>query len=78
MSERPMSGATTATGFDALSVPGPLVAALARDGITTPFPIQAAAVPDAMIGRDVLGRGRTGSGKTIAFALPIVARLAAE
>ncbi|HEX2705824.1 MAG TPA: DEAD/DEAH box helicase [Candidatus Lustribacter sp.] len=48
---------------------------LARDGITTPTPIQAATLPDSLAGRDVLGRGRTGSGKTYAFLLPIVARL---
>ena len=45
-------------------------------GITTPTPIQAATLPDSLAGRDVLGRGRTGSGKTYAFLLPIVARLA--
>ena len=42
------------------------------------FPIQAATLPDSLAGRDVLGRGRTGSGKTIAFALPIVSALAAS
>ena len=45
-------------------------------GITTPTPIQAATLPDSLAGRDVLGRGRTGSGKTYAFLLPLVARLA--
>jgi superfamily II DNA/RNA helicase len=44
--------------------------------VTTPFPIQAAALPDALAGRDVLGRGRTGSGKTIAFSIPLVTALA--
>jgi superfamily II DNA/RNA helicase len=53
------------------------VAALASGGITTPFPIQAATLPDAMAGRDILGRARTGSGKTLGFALPLAARLAA-
>ena len=42
---------------------------------TTPFPIQAATLPDSLAGRDVLGRGRTGSGKTYAFLLPMVTRL---
>jgi superfamily II DNA/RNA helicase len=51
------------------------VAALAGAGITTPFPIQAATLPDALAGRDILGRGRTGSGKTLGFALPLVAGL---
>ncbi|HET8559683.1 MAG TPA: DEAD/DEAH box helicase [Marmoricola sp.] len=48
---------------------------LAGLGIDSPTPIQAATLPDALAGRDVLGRGRTGSGKTYAFALPLVARL---
>ena len=62
--------------FSQLGVPKPLVAALARAGITEPFPIQTATLPDSLAGRDLLGRGRTGSGKTYAFALPILARLA--
>lgn len=61
--------------FSALGVPAPLVAVLAADGKTTPFPIQSDTLPDTLAGRDVLGRGKTGSGKTIAFALPLVARL---
>jgi superfamily II DNA/RNA helicase len=56
-------------------VPAPLTAALAEIGIDTPTPIQAATLPDSLAGRDVLGRGRTGSGKTYAFLLPLVARL---
>ena len=63
-----------ATSFAALGVPAPIAAALARSGITTPFPIQSATLPDALAGRDVLGRARTGSGKTIAFAVPPRAR----
>jgi len=63
--------------FADLGVPAPLVAALAAAGVHTPFPIQAATLPDALAGRDVLGRGRTGSGKTYAFVLPVLARLAA-
>ncbi|MBI1378217.1 MAG: DEAD/DEAH box helicase [Frankiales bacterium] len=65
-----------AAGFAALGVPATLVAALASEGITDPFPIQVATLPDSLGGRDVLGRGRTGSGKTLAFAVPLVARLA--
>ena len=61
--------------FSALGVPAPLVAALAADGKTSPFPIQVDTLPDTLAGRDVLGRGKTGSGKTLAFALPIAARL---
>jgi superfamily II DNA/RNA helicase len=70
--------ATPVPSFDALGVPAPLVRALAARGITSPFPIQAATLPDSLAGRDVLGRGRTGSGKTVAFALPTVAALVAS
>jgi superfamily II DNA/RNA helicase len=59
-------------------VPQALVAALATQGVTSPFPIQTATLPDALAGRDVLGRGRTGSGKTYAFVVPLLARLAAS
>jgi len=62
--------------FADLGVPAPLVAALAADGITSPRPIQAATLPDALAGRDILGRAQTGSGKTLGFSLPLVARLA--
>ena len=66
---------TQDNGFAASGLPPVLVERLARDGITTPFAIQAAAIPDALAGKDVLGRGRTGSGKTLAFGLPVLARL---
>jgi superfamily II DNA/RNA helicase len=62
--------------FASLGVPAEVAAALARTGITSPFPIQAITLPDALAGRDVLGRGRTGSGKTLAFSIPLVAALA--
>ena len=65
------------TTFTELGVPAVLDKALADLGIATPFPIQAATLPDSLAGRDVLGRGRTGSGKTYAFVLPVLARLAA-
>ncbi len=61
--------------FARLGVPTSLVAALEARGITSPTPIQEATLPDSLAGRDVLGRGRTGSGKTFAFLLPLVARL---
>jgi superfamily II DNA/RNA helicase len=64
------------TTFVSLGVPTALTRVLAEQGIETPFPIQTKTLPDTLAGRDVLGRGRTGSGKTIAFALPLVARLA--
>jgi superfamily II DNA/RNA helicase len=62
--------------FASLGVPAPIVAALANTGITTPFPVQAATLPDALAGRDVLGRAQTGSGKTLGFSIPLAARLA--
>ncbi len=62
-------------GFAALGLSQRLVERLARDGITTPFPIQTATIPDALAGKDVLGRGQTGSGKTLAFGLPALSRL---
>ncbi|MBU8821797.1 DEAD/DEAH box helicase [Mycolicibacterium goodii] len=64
--------------FADLGLPAELVSTLAANGVLTPFPIQAATLPDSLTGRDVLGRGRTGSGKTYAFLLPLVARLAAS
>ncbi|WP_265443962.1 DEAD/DEAH box helicase [Flexivirga meconopsidis] len=64
--------------FAELGVPARLAEILAAQGITNPTPIQAATLPDSLDGRDVLGRGRTGSGKTYAFALPVVARLQAQ
>ncbi len=57
-------------------MPEALSSDLARVGITEAFPIQEKTLPDSLAGRDVLGRGRTGSGKTVAFALPLVSRLA--
>jgi superfamily II DNA/RNA helicase len=66
---------TSAVSFTSLGVPPPVARVLADAGITTPFPIQAATLPDALAGRDVLGRGRTGSGKTIAFSVPLVTTL---
>src|SRR5690554_4419247 len=48
---------------------------LASMGAESPFPIQAATIPDVLAGKDVLGRGKTGSGKTIAFGAPLVERL---
>ncbi len=64
--------------FSDLGVPAPMVDVLAQQGKETAFPIQADTLPDSLRGKDVLGRGRTGSGKTIAFAIPLAARLAAS
>lgn len=66
------------SSFADLGVPTDLAAVLEARGITVPTPIQSATLPDSLAGRDVLGRGRTGSGKTYAFLLPLVARLAAS
>jgi len=68
---------STPLSFSDLGVPAALVSVLTEAGITAPFPIQTATLPDSLKGRDVLGRGRTGSGKTYAFVLPLLARLAA-
>jgi superfamily II DNA/RNA helicase len=62
--------------FASLGVPAPLITVLDADGISTPFPIQAATLPDALAGCDILGRAQTGSGKTLGFSLPMVTRLA--
>jgi superfamily II DNA/RNA helicase len=74
----PKSISTSAGSFAALGVPHRIVSALTAGGITAPFPIQSATLPDSLAGRDVLGRGRTGSGKTYAFLVPLVARLEAS
>ena len=73
---RPALVPATDVTFAGLGVPAPLVAALAETGITAPFPVQAATLPDALAGRDILGRAQTGSGKTLGFCLPLAARLA--
>ncbi|MFF9472746.1 DEAD/DEAH box helicase [Streptomyces roseolus] len=62
--------------FGDLGLPEGIVRKLAQNGVTTPFPIQAATIPDALAGKDILGRGRTGSGKTLSFGLPLLATLA--
>ncbi|MGC2169367.1 MAG: DEAD/DEAH box helicase, partial [Acidimicrobiales bacterium] len=61
--------------FADLGVPARLVERLRARGITEAFPIQEAAIPDALAGRDVVGKAATGSGKTLAFALPLLANL---
>jgi superfamily II DNA/RNA helicase len=66
---------TQDNGFAALDLPAVLVERLARDGITMPFEIQTVTIPDALAGRDVLGRAQTGSGKTLGFGLPLLTRL---
>ncbi|MBC7952767.1 MAG: DEAD/DEAH box helicase [Rhodospirillaceae bacterium] len=64
--------------FSALGLAEPLMRALDEEGYTTPTPIQTAAIPHLLEGRDVLGIAQTGTGKTAAFALPILHRLNAD
>jgi len=63
------------TTFAELDLIEPLLTAVAAEGYTIPTPIQAAAIPHLLAGRDVLGIAQTGTGKTAAFALPILQRL---
>jgi superfamily II DNA/RNA helicase len=67
---------STTRTFADLGLSEKVIAALAKVDITSPTPVQAAVIPDALSGRDVLGRAQTGSGKTLAFGLPILAALA--
>ena len=60
--------------FGDLGVPADLVDLLKRNGIKAPFPIQESSIPDAIAGHDICGRAPTGSGKTIAFGIPVVMR----
>ncbi|MFK7790366.1 MAG: DEAD/DEAH box helicase [Phycisphaeraceae bacterium] len=64
--------------FTDLALPERLLSALAEDGYEVPSPIQAAIIPSVLAGRDVIGQAQTGTGKTAAFALPILAQLAAD
>ncbi|MEE9232909.1 MAG: DEAD/DEAH box helicase, partial [Nitrospirales bacterium] len=68
--------ATALSQFGALGVSEPLVEALARAGLKDPTPIQVRAIPPALEGRDVLGCAQTGTGKTAAFVIPMIERLA--
>ncbi len=66
------------TQFTDLGLAQPLLKALTAEGYTQPTPIQAQAIPHVMLGKDLLGIAQTGTGKTAAFALPILHRLAAN
>ncbi|MFC0409057.1 DEAD/DEAH box helicase [Roseomonas elaeocarpi] len=66
------------TDFTSLGLAAPILRALEEEGYTTPTPIQAQAIPSALEGRDVLGIAQTGTGKTAAFSLPLLHRLAAD
>jgi ATP-dependent RNA helicase DeaD len=75
MSVSPPTPPTHADSFIELGLPEPLLRALADVGYETPSPIQAATIPALLAGRDMLGQAQTGTGKTAAFAIPILARL---
>ena len=66
------------TSFTEFGLSKPILAAIAREGHTNPTPIQAAAIPHILKGRDLLGIAQTGTGKTAAFALPILQHLAKD
>ena len=66
------------TSFSDLRLAEPILKALDGEGYTSPTPIQAKAIPPVMEGRNLLGIAQTGTGKTAAFALPILHRLAAD
>ncbi len=66
------------TQFTDLGLAAPILKALAAEGYVAPTPIQAQAIPPVMSGRDLLGIAQTGTGKTAAFALPILHRLATD
>ena len=63
------------SGFDGFGFSDALLKTLADKGYTDPSPIQKAAFPDLMLGRDLVGQAQTGTGKTAAFALPLLERL---
>lgn len=71
----PAPESPAAPTFGELGLPEPLLAALTAVGYETPSPIQAATIPALLSGRDVLGTAQTGTGKTAAFALPILSHL---
>ena len=75
LSDAAAQPAPASASFGQLGLPERLISALAARTIHEPFAIQARALPDAMAGRDVLGRAQTGSGKTLAFGLPMLTRL---
>src|SRR5215510_1717274 len=66
------------TTFSELGLNAALLKALAAEGYTTPTPIQTQAIPSVLAGKDLVGIAQTGTGKTAAFALPILQRLAAD
>lgn len=70
-----VTDAHTESGFAALGISGPLLAATLKAGFAEPKPIQVAAIPAQIEGKDILGIAQTGSGKTAAFSLPILSKI---
>ena len=71
-----MTNTNIPTSFETLGLRRELLQALEEVGYTSPTPIQLQAIPPVLAGRDVQGIAQTGTGKTAAFALPILQRLA--
>ncbi len=76
-SKRPAEAEPGPRDFASFGVSAPIVTALAEAGITAPFPIQALTLPIALEGTDVIGQARTGTGKTLAFGIPVLERVTA-
>ena len=66
---------TTITNFNELDIPAAILQSLERMGITAPTPVQAGAIPAALLGQDILASAQTGSGKTLGFLLPLVLKI---
>jgi len=75
MSSPETDNAPASPGFSALALDANVVRALTEVGYETPSPIQAATIPALLEGRDVIGQAQTGTGKTAAFALPVLSRI---
>lgn len=70
-----MSSTETPSSFDELGLSAPVLQAVAQMGYETPSPIQSAAIPHLLKGEDIIGQAQTGTGKTGAFALPLLSNL---
>ncbi|OZB49925.1 MAG: hypothetical protein B7X40_04255, partial [Cellulomonas sp. 14-74-6] len=76
--EAPATPAVATSTFDALDLPAPLRRAVADLGFATPSAVQAATIPALLAGRDLVGVAQTGTGKTAAFGLPLLAAIDPE
>ncbi|KAM5540345.1 hypothetical protein V8D89_005803 [Ganoderma adspersum] len=76
--QAPLRARPLPTSFETMGISSVLVSALAKMSIKTPTEIQAACIPPLLQGRDCIGNAKTGSGKTIAFALPILQKLSLD